>query len=112
MIPAAVTVSNEPEYWPVPSWITNRNPPSTPMSRLRAAWVVHAPVGFVVISPRCRRRELTSMKNNTCGRRNVTGSTHKKSVAITAFALRADELSQAGPGAVGVGSIPAVRRIF
>jgi hypothetical protein len=52
------------------------------------------------------------MKNSTWSRRNVTVSTHKKSVAMIAFACDRMNSAQLGPVLFGVGSIPAVRRIF
>ena len=39
--------------------------PSSSISRLRAAWVTHAPVGWAVTPARRTRRRSNSMKNNT-----------------------------------------------
>ena len=66
VIPMAVnTESNEPEYWPAPSWTTNRNPSSRSMRRFRAAWVVHAPVGFVVIPPEHAKDKVEEVVDKT-----------------------------------------------
>ena len=112
-IPAASnTASKTGEYWPAPSWITNRNLSGRSMRRLRAAWVVHATVGLVVIPARCTRLDPTSMKNRTWRRRRVAVSTQQKSVAITARAWDRMNCAHVGPVRFGVGSIPASRRIF
>ena len=79
--------------------------------KLRAAWVVHGPVGFVVIPPRCTLRVPISMKNRTWSRRSVAVSTHAKSVAMMPFAWVRMNCAHVGPVRSGVGSIPAARRI-
>jgi hypothetical protein len=47
------------------SRITKRIIRSARIMKFRAAWVVHAPVGLVVIPARCTRRRSSSMKNST-----------------------------------------------
>ena len=70
------------------------------MRRFRAAWVVHGPVGLVVIPARCTLRVATSMTNRTWNRRRSAVSTHAKSVAMTALAWERMNSDQDGSGAV------------
>jgi hypothetical protein len=51
------------------------------ISRLRACWVTHSPVGCAVIPAKCTRRVSCSMTNRTYRRRRNTVSTWKKSTA-------------------------------
>lgn len=106
------TVSKAGEYWPAPSWTTNRNGLSTLVRKFRAAWVVQAPVGVAVFPARCTRRVPISMKNRTWRRWRVAVSTEQKSVAITARAWVRMNCAHVGPVRLGVGSSPASRRIF
>ena len=70
------------------------------MRKLRAAWVVHGPVGFVVIPPRCtlcadldEEQDVQSVQG--CG--VDTGEVGRDD----AFRLGADELSPRGSGPFG-----------
>lgn len=51
------------------------------MTRLRAAWVVQAPVGWAVTPRTCTVRVRTSMTNRTYSRRRLMVSMWKKSTA-------------------------------
>ena len=51
------------------------------ISRLRACWVTHGPVGLAVMPARCTRRVPCSMKNNTYKRRRKTVPAWKKPAA-------------------------------
>ena len=62
---AAEHVIERTVNWPAPSRITNRIFRSERIMKLRAAWVVHGPVGLVVMPARCTRRRSSSMKNRT-----------------------------------------------
>ena len=82
------------------------------MRKLRAAWVVHSPVGLVVIPARCTRLDPISMMKRAWYRRNSAVSTHAKSVAMIAAAWDRMNSIQVGPVRSRAGSIPADLRIF
>src|SRR5450759_2724352 len=80
-----------------PSRMRNRTDRSEPMNRVRAGWVVHAPVGFAVIPARWTRRVSTSMKNNTYRWRHNTVFTQKKSHATIPAAWLGRNVVQDSP---------------
>ena len=81
-------------------------------SKARLYWAVQVPVGLVVIPARRMSRVPTSIKNRTWNRRRATVSTQKKSVATRGWAWLAMNSLQDGPVRFGVGSRPALRRVF
>lgn len=64
---------------------------------MRAVWVVHGPVGLVVMPARWTRRVPVSMTNRTWSLRRVAVSTHAKSVAVTAAAWERMNSTHVGP---------------
>jgi hypothetical protein len=73
---------------------------SRSISRLRACWVTHPPVGWAVIPTRWTRRRSTSMTNRTYSWASPTASTVKKSHQQPA-GLAAQELGPGRPAAAG-----------
>src|SRR5439155_13764673 len=84
-IPAAAnTASNAAVNLLSRSRIRNRNPStrsSRSITRFRAAWATHWPVGCAVIPARWTRRPCSSTTNSTYSRLSPTVSTVKKSQA-------------------------------
>jgi hypothetical protein len=81
------------------------------MSRLRACWAVHAPVGYRV-TPRMRmRRVACSITASTQARVPPGRSTVKKSHARIASAWERRNRDQLGPVRLGAGPMPWVLRI-
>ncbi len=97
-----------------PSRMRYRNPWSSRslMRKLRAVWVVHAPVGLVEIPARCTRRVWISMTNRTWNLRRNAVSTHAKSVAMIPAAWDLMNSIHVGPVRSRAGSMPAAPRIF
>jgi hypothetical protein len=79
------------------------------VSRLRAAWVVHAPVGCAVTPSRWARREPCSTAISAEIRLSMTVSTATKSTARAAWAWAVRNWRQVGPDRCGAGSMPASR---
>ena len=113
--PIAVnTASNAAVNFVSRSRIKNFKPSARPsrfISRLRARWVTHAPVGWAVTPARCTRRVPCSMKNSTYRRRRNTVSTWKKSAARIVLACLVRNARQVWPLRRGAGSMPASLRI-
>jgi hypothetical protein len=86
---------------------------SRSISRLRAVWVTHAPVGCPVRPIRCTRRESTAMANRTYSLLRVTVSTLMKSIATLPAAWARRNSTQVGPLLLrrGAGPSPWRRRI-
>jgi hypothetical protein len=62
--------------------------PASSMSRLRACWVTHIPVGLAVTPRMCTRRVASSITNSTYRRCSSTVSTWKKLAARIPWAWR------------------------
>jgi hypothetical protein len=89
--------------------VVARSPRS--ISRLRAAWVVHAPLGCALTPTRNVRREPCATAISAEIRLSNTVSTGTKSTARTALACAVRNCLQLGPDRRGAGSMPASCRI-
>src|SRR6266536_372162 len=67
------------------------------MSRLRACWVTHAPVGLAVTPRMCTRRVASSIVNSTYRRLSSTGSTWKQVARQHALGLGGQEPTPGQP---------------
>ena len=83
--------------WKRPTW------PASSMSRFRACWVTHAPVGCGVTPSMWTRRLATSITNSTYRRWSNTVSTVKKSTASTPLAWARRNCRHVSAERVGAG---------
>jgi hypothetical protein len=94
----------------VRSRTSNRNRPtrsSRAMSRLRACWATHSPIGCAVTPSTWTRRPATWITNSTYSRCRNTVSTVKKSTASTPLACARRNCRQVRADRIGVGATPA-----
>ena len=104
----------QPRQPPTSPWIKNRigSVRSTNISMtFRAGWVVHSPVGFVVIPARYNRRVANSMNTSAYNRRNSTVSTLKKSQATIPLAWARRNALHVSDDRRGAGWMPACCKI-
>jgi predicted transposase YbfD/YdcC len=82
-----------------------------PISRLRACWAVHSPVGWAVTPRMCTRRVPISITKDTCRRPRNTVPACRKSHARIPDAWEVRNCRQVGDTRRGAGVRPASARI-